>query len=120
MYLNILVNDLAGIPRYFHLDHVKIPLSPYQSRLKFLIRLLLTLRNVMIVNKILLYYTSMQSEIDDSRVTDSLKRCIAKLETENDKIRAENIELKARIAKLEDKQTQNELIKNLISVLQNT
>ncbi|PKY56765.1 hypothetical protein RhiirA4_428489 [Rhizophagus irregularis] len=27
MYLNILVNDLAGIPRYFHLDHAEIPLS---------------------------------------------------------------------------------------------
>ena len=54
MYLNILVNDLAGIPRYFHLDHAEIPLSPHQSRLKSLIRLLLTLRNVMIVNKSLL------------------------------------------------------------------
>jgi hypothetical protein len=39
-------------------------------------------------------------------------------ETENSKIRAENVELKARIAKLEDKQIQNELIKNLLSVLQ--
>ncbi|CAI2192054.1 11100_t:CDS:2 [Funneliformis geosporum] len=28
IYLNILVKDLAGIPRYFHLDHVEIPLSP--------------------------------------------------------------------------------------------
>ncbi|CAI2179588.1 2862_t:CDS:2 [Funneliformis geosporum] len=25
MYLNILVKDLAGIPRYFHLDHMEIP-----------------------------------------------------------------------------------------------
>jgi hypothetical protein len=54
MYLNILVNDLAGIPRYFHLDHAEIPLFPHQSRLKSLIRLLLTLRNIMIVNKSLL------------------------------------------------------------------
>ncbi|PKB98565.1 hypothetical protein RhiirA5_431170 [Rhizophagus irregularis] len=53
MYLNILVNDLAGIPRYFHLNHAEIPLFPYQSRSKSLIRLLLTLRNVMIVNKTL-------------------------------------------------------------------
>jgi len=37
-------------------------------------------------------------------------------EIENGKIRAENVELKARIAKLEDKQTQNELIKNLMFV----
>ena len=46
MYLNVLVKDLAGIPRYFNLDHVGIPLSPHQSRLKFLICLLLTLRNI--------------------------------------------------------------------------
>ncbi len=61
----------------------------------------------------------MQSEIDE---TNSLKICIARLEVENDKIKAENnkimaenFELKARVAKLEDKQTQNELIKNLLS-----
>ena len=58
----------------------------------------------------------MQSEIDDSRVTNSLKWYIAKLEVENDKIRAENVKLKARVTKLEDKQLQNELIKNLLSV----
>jgi cell division protein FtsB len=58
----------------------------------------------------------MQSEIDDSRLADSLKRCIARLEVENDKIKAENVELKARIAKLEDKQLQNEIVKNLLSV----
>ncbi len=62
----------------------------------------------------------MQSEIDDSRLADSLKQYIAKLEVENNKIRAENVELKAKIVKLEDKQTQNELIKNLMSVPQNT
>ena len=50
----------------------------------------------------------MQSEIDDPSETDLLKQCISEL-------KAENIELKARIAKLEDKQTQNELIKNLLS-----
>jgi len=46
-----------------------------------------------------------------------LRQRITDLEVENDKIRAENVELKARVAKLEDKQLQNELIKNLISVL---
>ena len=51
----------------------------------------------------------MQSEIDDSRLADSLKQYIARLEVENDKI-------KARVAKLEDKQSQNELIKNLLFV----
>ena len=65
----------------------------------------------------------MQSEIDE---TNSLKICIVRLEVENDKIKAENnkimvenFELKARVAKLEDKQTQNELIKNLMSIPQN-
>ena len=61
----------------------------------------------------------MQSEIDDSRVTDSLRRHIAELEAENNKIKAENNELKARVVRLEDKQTQNELIKNLMSVSHN-
>ena len=51
---------------------------------------------------ILLYYASMQSEIDGPSETDSLKQCIS--------------ELKARIVKLEDKQTWNELVKNLLSV----
>ena len=66
----------------------------------------------------------MQSEIDE---TDSLKICIARLEVENGKIKAENnkimaknFELKARVAKLEDKQSQNELIKNLLSVSRKT
>ena len=66
------------------------------------------------------------SDIDDSRVIDSLRQRIAmfevendKIKAENDKIRAENLELKARIAKLEDKQTQNELIKNLLSASYN-
>ena len=57
----------------------------------------------------------MQSEIDE---TNLLRSSIARFSAENDKIRAENTELKARIAKLEDKQTQNELIKNLLSVSQ--
>ena len=66
---------------------------------------------------LILHYTSMQSEIDE---TNSLKICIARLKVENDKIMAENFELKARVAKLEDKQTQNELIKNLLSVSRKT
>ena len=43
----------------------------------------------------------MQSEINGPSETDLLKQCIS--------------ELKARITKLEDKQAQNELIKNLLS-----
>ena len=39
----------------------------------------------------------MQSEID------LLRQRITDLEAENDKIKAENVELKARVAKLEDK-----------------
>ena len=64
----------------------------------------------------------MQSEIDETNLLrSSIARFSAendKIKAENDKIRAENTELKARIAKLEDKQTQNELIKNLLSVSQ--
>ena len=59
----------------------------------------------------------MQSEIDE---TNSLKQCISELKAENNKIMAENIELKARVAKLEDKLSQNELIKNLLSVSRKT
>ncbi|RGB31938.1 hypothetical protein C1646_763521 [Rhizophagus diaphanus] len=43
--------DLGGIPRYFHLDYAEIPLSPHISHTKSLIRLLLTLRNTIIVNR---------------------------------------------------------------------
>jgi cell division protein FtsB len=64
----------------------------------------------------------MQSEIDETNLLrSSIARFSAendKIKAENDKIRAENTELKARIAKLEDIQTQNELIKNLLSVSQ--
>ena len=55
----------------------------------------------------------MQSEID---MTNSLRQCIAKFEAENVKIIAENVELKAKVAKLEDKQLENKLVKNLLSV----
>ena len=64
----------------------------------------------------------MQSEIDETNLLrSSINRFSAendKIKAENDKIRAENTELKARIAKLEDMQTQNELIKNLLSISQ--
>jgi cell division protein FtsB len=68
------------------------------------------------INILILHFASMQSEIDGPSETDLLKQCISELKAENDKIKAENTELKARIAKLEDKQLQNELIKNLLSV----
>ncbi|CAG8708432.1 12516_t:CDS:2, partial [Ambispora leptoticha] len=55
MYLNVLIKDAGGIPRYFHLDHAEIPLFPTSfHRVGSLLRLLLTLRNIMIVNKSLL------------------------------------------------------------------
>ena len=72
------------------------------------------------INILILHYTSMQSEIDGPGETDSLKQCISELKAENNKIKAENVELKARVAKLEDKQSQNELIKNLLSVSRKT
>ncbi|GES84662.1 P-loop containing nucleoside triphosphate hydrolase protein [Rhizophagus clarus] len=53
-----------------------------------------------------------------SAENDIIKAENNKIKAENDKIRAENTELKARIAKLEDMQTQNELIKNLLSISQ--
>ena len=62
----------------------------------------------------------MQSEIDGPSETDTLKQYISELEAENNKIKVENIELKARIVKLEDKQSQNELVKNLLSVPRKT
>ena len=67
-------------------------------------------------NILILHYASMQSEINGPSEIDSLKQRIIELEVENNKIKAENVELKARVAKLEDKQSQNELIKNLLSV----
>ncbi|PKC54169.1 hypothetical protein RhiirA1_477834, partial [Rhizophagus irregularis] len=60
----------------------------------------------------------MQSEIDGPSETDWLKQYISELKAENNKIRAENLELKARIAKLEDKQLQNEMVKNLANFSQ--
>ncbi|RHZ63512.1 hypothetical protein Glove_329g72 [Diversispora epigaea] len=55
IYLNILINDASGIPRYFHLEHTEIPLTlEIRWRTRALIRLLLTLRNIIIVNKNLL------------------------------------------------------------------
>jgi cell division protein FtsB len=56
----------------------------------------------------------MLSEIDSSRMTNLLKQYIIKLEVENNKIKAENVELKARIMKLKDMQLQNILIKNIL------
>ena len=67
-------------------------------------------------NILILHYANMQSEINGPSEIDSLKQRIIELEVENNKIKAENVELKARVAKLEDKQSQNELIKNLLSV----
>ena len=72
------------------------------------------------INILILHYASMQSEIDGPSKTDTLKQYISELEAKNDKIRAESVELKSRIAKLEDKQSQNELIKNLLSVSRKT
>src|SRR5205823_2579987 len=79
---------------------------------------LLKSRDFLNINILILHYASMQSEIDGPGETDSLKQYISELKAENNKIMAENLELKARVAKLEDKQSQNELIKNLLSVSQ--
>lgn len=55
LYLNVLIKDASGIPRYFHLGNAEIPFTngtPW--RVKPLVHLLLTLRNIIIVNRSLL------------------------------------------------------------------
>ncbi|CAB4439295.1 unnamed protein product [Rhizophagus irregularis] len=50
LYLNVLIKDASGIPRYFHLGNAEIPFTngtPW--RVKPLVHLLLTLRNIIIV-----------------------------------------------------------------------
>src|SRR5581483_352402 len=54
IYLNILVNDAGGLSRYFYIDHAEIPLTKSTRKVKSLLRLLLTLRNITIMNKSLL------------------------------------------------------------------
>ncbi|RHZ81014.1 hypothetical protein Glove_129g6 [Diversispora epigaea] len=68
--LNILVKDLSGITRYFHLDHSEIPLTSHTSHTKSLVRLLLTLRNIMIINKSLLVQALEQANTHPSRNVD--------------------------------------------------
>ena len=47
----------------------------------------------------------MQFEIDGLSKTNILKQYISELEAENNKIKTKNVELKTRVAKLEDKQS---------------
>nr|CAG8631836.1 82_t:CDS:2 [Entrophospora candida] len=44
IYLNILVKDLAGIPRYFHVDHAEIPLTQHKLYTRSLIRFIIDLK----------------------------------------------------------------------------
>jgi hypothetical protein len=67
IYLNILVNDASGLSRYFHIDHAEIPLTKSSQKVKSLLRLLLTLRNIMIVNKSLLIQALEQATSHPSR-----------------------------------------------------
>ncbi|RHZ69783.1 hypothetical protein Glove_278g37 [Diversispora epigaea] len=70
LYLNILVKDVSGIPKYFHVDQVKIPFTKNTSwRVEPLIRLLLTLRNIMIVNQSLLIQALEQANTRPPRNT---------------------------------------------------
>ncbi|RHZ66983.1 hypothetical protein Glove_303g57 [Diversispora epigaea] len=59
-----------SIPRYFHLDHAEIPLLPHASHTKALIHLLLTLRNIIIVNKSLLLRALEQANTHSPRNVD--------------------------------------------------
>ncbi|CAB4381326.1 unnamed protein product [Rhizophagus irregularis] len=62
LYLNVLVKDANGIPRYFHLNQAQIPFSNDTSwRVIALVHLLLTLRNITIVNKSLLMHALEQA-----------------------------------------------------------
>ena len=55
IFLNVMMNDTCGIPRYFHLCEAEIPLTVSKSSgVKTLVHLLLTLRNILLVNKSLL------------------------------------------------------------------
>ncbi|CAG8552578.1 3371_t:CDS:2, partial [Scutellospora calospora] len=68
VHLNVLMLDGAGIPRYFHLDQAEIPLTTDTPwRVKPLIRLLLTLRNTLIVNKSLLKRALEQADTNPPR-----------------------------------------------------
>nr|CAG8557552.1 9295_t:CDS:2 [Entrophospora candida] len=56
MALNVLVKDINGIGRYYHLDKATIPLvKSGGSSILQIVRLLLTLRNIIIVDVSLLY-----------------------------------------------------------------
>ena len=68
--LNVLVRDANGIPRYFHLIQAQIPFTKSTSwrvNMKPLIHLLLTLRNITIVNKSLLMQALKQANTHPPR-----------------------------------------------------
>ena len=68
LYLNVLIKDASEISRYFHLDHAEIPFTKNTPwYVKPLIHLLLTLRNIMIVNKSLLMQALEQASTYSSR-----------------------------------------------------
>jgi hypothetical protein len=72
LYLNVLMKDSSGIPRYFHLDHAEIPFTKNTPwHVKPLIRLLLTLRNIIIVNRSLLMQALVQANSHPPRNVNS-------------------------------------------------
>ena len=68
LYLNILVKDANKIPKYFHLNQAQILFSKDTSwRVIPLVHLLLILRNITIVNKILLVQALEQANTHPSQ-----------------------------------------------------
>jgi hypothetical protein len=59
--------DAGGLSRYFHIDHAEIPLTKLSQKVKSHLRLLLTLRNIMIMNKSLLIQALEQATSHPSR-----------------------------------------------------
>ncbi|CAG8758730.1 21807_t:CDS:10, partial [Gigaspora margarita] len=97
IYLNVLVNDAGGLSRYFHLCHAEIPLTPQTPwRVEPLVHLLLTLRNILIVNQSLLMQALEQA------VSHPPPKNI-KVEAENAKLKQDKEEVEARFLNLEQK-----------------
>ncbi|RHZ69656.1 hypothetical protein Glove_281g9 [Diversispora epigaea] len=63
LFLNVLIKDASGIPRYFHLDQAEMPFAKNTPwRVEPLVHLLLIFRNTMIVNQNLLMQALEQAD----------------------------------------------------------
>ncbi|RHZ49320.1 hypothetical protein Glove_522g51 [Diversispora epigaea] len=70
LFLNVLIKDASGIPRYFHLDQAEMPFAKNTPwRVEPLVHLLLIFRNTMIVNQNLLMQALEQADARPPRNT---------------------------------------------------